>query len=117
MMALVLDEPTRDDLKSVEQGLGLLAAMGFGHADDDVDPLPALGLGRGQHLVGLADAGRSPQKDLQPAAGFLGRLLQQGIRRGPVVAVGSLFVHRHRVSQRRLDTTPILPTAHPLPQP
>ena len=100
MMALVFDEPARDHLQPVEQGLGLLAAVGLGHADDDVDPLAALGLGRGQHLVGLADARRCPQEDLQPAAGFLGRLLQQGLRRGPVVAVGSLFVHRHMVSQR-----------------
>ena len=93
MMALVLDEPARNDLEPLEQGLSLLAAVGLDHADDHVDPLAALGLGRGQHLVGLADARRRPQEDLQPAAGFPGRLLQQGLRRGPVVAVGSLFVH------------------------
>jgi hypothetical protein len=48
--------------------------VGLDHPDDYVDPLAALGLGRGQHLVGLADAGCGPQEDLQAAPGFLAAL-------------------------------------------
>src|SRR5262249_13376724 len=86
-MTLVLYDLARDRLEAREQGLGLLAAVSLDHADDDVDALPAPGLGRRQHLVGLADAGGGAEEYLQAAAGLLGRLLQEGIRRGPAVAV------------------------------
>ena len=54
-------------VEAVEQGLGLLAAVGLDDADDDVDPVARLGAGRLQHLVGLADAGGGADEDLQPA--------------------------------------------------
>ncbi len=42
--ALVLDVPARDDLEPLQQSLGLLAAVGLDHADDDV--VAVLGLAR-----------------------------------------------------------------------
>ena len=57
--------PAGEDLEALEQGLGLLAAVGLDDADDDVDaPARAERLRLLQHLVGLADAGAMPRKTL-----------------------------------------------------
>ena len=56
----------RNDLEACEQRLGLLAAVGLDHADDDVVAVLQPGVGLLQHLVGLADAGRGA--DENPAA-------------------------------------------------
>ena len=56
----------RDDLEALEQRLGLLAAVRLDDADDDVVRRPcAAGARRLQHLVGLADAGRRAEEDLE----------------------------------------------------
>ena len=69
---LVFDALARDDLEPVEQRLGLLAAMRLDDADDDVDALLQPGARLLQHLIGLADAGRRAEEDLEPAgAAFL----------------------------------------------
>ena len=86
--------------RPVEQRLGLLAPVRLDDADDDVDPSLALRARRDlQHLVGLADAGRGAEEDLQPAAPLLfapGRL-EQGVRRGPLIEVAAA----DRTSARR----------------
>ena len=80
--ALIVDALARQDGQAVEQRLGLLAAVGLDHADDDVDPVAQLGAGRLQHLVGLADAGGGADEDLQLADMllFAPRLLRGGPR-------------------------------------
>ena len=45
--------------------------MRLDHANHHIDTLAALGLGVLQHLIGLADARRGAEKNLQPAAPFL----------------------------------------------
>ena len=87
--ALVLDALARHDLEPLEQGLGLLAPMGLDDADDDIVAVFRLGAGGLQHLVGLADAGRGADEDLQPAGtSFLapGRF-EQRFGRGSLVEV------------------------------
>ncbi|MNE38874.1 hypothetical protein D3C80_1327920 [compost metagenome] len=69
----------RLDGELVEQGQGLLAAVGFHHPDQDIDPFPCLFPHRLQHGVGLADAGRGAEKDLQLALVFLLQARQQGV--------------------------------------
>ena len=57
----------RQYLEALEQGLRLLAPVRLDHADDDVHALLQLGARRLQHLVGLADAGRRADEDLEAA--------------------------------------------------
>ena len=61
----------REDLEALQQRLGLLAAVRLDHADDDVHALLQLGARRLQHLVGLADARRRADEDLEPAGAAL----------------------------------------------
>ena len=61
----------RDDFEAFEKRLGLAPAVRLDDADDDIDPFAPLGLRRQQHLVGLADARRGAEKNLQPAAALL----------------------------------------------
>src|ERR1700704_2482641 len=88
-MALVIHLASRDHREAVEQGLGLPAAVRLDDADDDVDALAPPRLRRQQHLIGLADAGRGAEKNLEPAAAFLLRRVEQRFRRG------SRFALRH----------------------
>ena len=90
--------------RPVEQRLGLGAAVGLDHADDDVDAL-ALPLPRRlEHGVGLADAGRGADEDPEPAALGAAGLAQQRVRRRSAVlrAVsarhGSVYGCRTRVA-------------------
>ena len=66
--AAVLDALARQDLEAVEQRGGLGAAVRLDDADDDIAALRAQALRLGQHRVGLADAGRRAEEDLEPAA-------------------------------------------------
>ena len=70
----------RQDGELVEQGQGLLAAVGLHHPDQDVDSLPGLLPHRLQHGVGLADAGGRAEKHLQLAPVLLLQARQQGVR-------------------------------------
>ena len=79
-MTLVVNLVPGDDFEPGEQGLGLAAAVGFDNTDDDIDPLAPLGLRRLQHLVGLADAGRGAEENLEPAAALLARGVEQRFR-------------------------------------
>ncbi len=97
--ALVLAAPARDDFQPRHHGLGLLAAMGFENADDDVDALCPPGAGGLQHLVRLADPGRRAEKDLQASAMLAACRLEQGVRRGLLHAIIG-FGQRHDRSLR-----------------
>ena len=50
-----------------QQRFGLLAAVGFDHADDDVVAVFSAGLRLLQHLIGLADARRGADEDAKLA--------------------------------------------------
>ena len=91
-----------NDLEPFEQGLRLLAPVGFDDADDDIVAVALAGAGLLQHFVGLADAGRGTDEDLEPAGSmlFAPRGLEQGLRRRSLVRVAPLIRHRD-VSARR----------------
>ena len=77
-MAFVIYLPPRNDRQAVEQRLGFPPAVGFDDADDDVHPIAPLGLGRKQHLIGLADPGCGTEKDLEASATLLFCRIEQG---------------------------------------
>ena len=62
---LVFDWAARKDFQSVEQRLGLFAAVRLDHADDHVRAIFGSGAGLLQHLVGLADARSGTEENLQ----------------------------------------------------
>ena len=66
--------------------------MGLDDAHHDVDAVELAALRRGQHLVGLADAGRGAEEDLQPPAAFVPHLGQKGLGRGSLVAAVASFL-------------------------
>src|ERR1019366_6493826 len=72
-VALIGDDPARDDFEPWEKRLGLLAAMR------------------------LADAGRGAKKDLQAALFGLLCFTQEGVRRRPSLGVAG-FLHTTRYS-------------------
>src|ERR1700676_2333817 len=80
-MAFIKNAFFGNDLEAFGQQIGLDAAMGFDHADDGIDTVQAPLASLGEHLVGLADAGRRAEKNLQPAAAFLARFGQKCFRR------------------------------------
>ncbi len=97
---LVGDAFARDDLKPVQQRLGLGAAMGFDNADHDINAGLLAGMGALQHFVGLADAGSSADEDLQPAglAVFAPGCLQQGLGRRALFDIAArLLDHRDNI--------------------
>ena len=76
-VAFVVDLAAGNDFEAGEQRLGLATTVGFDDTNNDIDPLAPLRLRRKQHLVGLADAGRCAEKNLEaPAAFLLGRVEQ-----------------------------------------
>ena len=87
--ALVLDLPARHDLEPGELRLGLGAAVRLDHADHDVDAVDLAAARGRQHLVGLADAGRGAEEDLQLAALLLFRRLQERVGRGACLSGSS----------------------------
>ena len=83
-LAVVLDASARDDFEPFEQRFGFLAAVGLDDADDDIVAVFLPGAGLLQHLVGLADARRRADEDLELAGALLlapGRLKQRFRRR------------------------------------
>ena len=61
----------------------LAPAVRLDHPGDDVDALGLLLPGRGQHLVGLADAGCGTEEDLEATATLAGGLGKQRLRARP----------------------------------
>ena len=92
---LVLEMLARQHFEALKEGLGFLSAMGLDYAEDDIDAVSHLGACRLQHLIGLADAGRGADEDLQPAdillfppSGF-----EQGFRRRSLIEILTLVRH------------------------
>ena len=89
--ALVLDFRARQDVDALQQRLGFLAAVGLDDADHDVLAFVAQRPGRGEHRVGLADAGRRAEIDAQvpaPRRGFLRLDFREEL-----VGIGALVLH------------------------
>jgi hypothetical protein len=87
-LTAVIDASARNDLQTLEQRFGLLAAVGLDNPDDHVvavfPPRP-----RGfQHCIGFADAGGGADENAQLAgATFLApRGRKQGFRRRSMIA-------------------------------
>ncbi len=83
----VLDAAAGNDFDPFEQGLGLDAAVGLDDAGDDIDALAPRHPRGGEHLVGLANARRRAQEDLEPALALPTRLAEKRLRRGTLIAV------------------------------
>ena len=81
------------DFEPIDQRLGLRAAVRLDQADHDIAALGLLRAGGDQHRVGLADAGRGAEKNLQLPAAFLLGESQQGVRRG-ALSVGGHGIRR-----------------------
>src|SRR5262245_43868393 len=92
----VFEPPAGNDLEPFEQSLRFHAPVGFDNADDDIVTVALAGAGLLQHFVGLADAGRGTDEDLEPAGLtlFAPRRLEQGLRRGSLVRVAPLLRHQ-----------------------
>ena len=76
------DRLARQHLEPVEQRLGFLRPWVSTRPATTSRPLAFSVARRRQHGVGLADAGRRAEKDLEMAAAFLLGERQQGFRRG-----------------------------------
>ncbi len=82
--AAILDAPPRHLLQIAHLCQGVGPAMRFDDADDDVDALLFEALRFLQHLVGLADAGREAQINLEPAPLLFADQRKESLRRRPV---------------------------------
>jgi hypothetical protein len=92
-----------------DQRLCFLAAVGLDDADDDIAAkflLPSRGT---EHGVGLADAGRGAEENLQLAAGSFGFLFLN--TRQELIGVRTSIVHHsHPRRRKRKKRNPIAPT-------
>jgi len=82
-LILVGEPPARQHFEALQQRFGFHPSMGLDHADDDIDAGLLPGVGALQHFVGLADARRGADEDLEPARTAVlapGRF-QEGFRR------------------------------------
>ena len=94
-LVLVVEPLARQDFKALQQRLGFRPAVGFDHADHDIDAGPQPGMRALQHLIGLADPGRGAEENLQAAGPALlpPRGFQQRIRRGSFFGIAALICH------------------------
>ena len=103
-LALVVDAPARNDLEAVRAAPRSPCGRGSRRRRRRRrTPSLLAGAGLLQHLVGLADARRGADEDLQLADAPLlaaGRL-EQGVRRGALVEVAPLVGHRQHRSVAR----------------
>ncbi len=76
----MMNTPGRLGRQPGQQGGGLLATVGFRHADQNIKPLGAQTLRFTEHGEGLADPRAGAEKDFQLAAMGGGSLLQQFVR-------------------------------------
>jgi len=95
-LVLVLEPFARENFEALQQRLRLGPAVGLDHADHNIGAGLSFGLRALQHLVGLADAGRGADEDLQPAGLIVlsPRGLQESIRRGSFFRVAALICHK-----------------------
>ena len=96
-LVLVLDPLARQYFEALQQRLGLGAPVGLDHADHDIGAGLQLGMRALQHLIGLADAGRGADEDLEPAGAALlaPGCFQQGFRRGALFGSRRGWAIRH----------------------
>ena len=87
-LALIGDVAAGHGGQAGQQGFGFGPAMGFHHADDDIDAVALTALGGEQHGVGFADAGGGAEEEVQLAAPVGAGGFQQGLWRGAAVTVG-----------------------------
>ena len=92
--ATVLDRAPRQDFKPMNERARLGAAVGLDQADDDIDPLVLEAPRVLQHRVGLADAGRGAEEDLQPAGGLPPERRQKRVRIGASIVGSARWGHR-----------------------
>jgi hypothetical protein len=88
--AFILDLAARHDLEPARHCFRFRAAMGFDHADHDIDTGTGAAGTFGEHLIGLADPGRRTEEDLQTTTALLRGGAQKGLRIGPL-----FFVNAH----------------------
>ena len=91
--------------------------MGLDHADDDVDAVLPAAWALLQHLVGLADAGRRADEDLQSAGATLLAPggLQQGIGRRTLKGRGGARPWREYRPSGRVKPSWYFDLPHPVP--
>ena len=99
-LVAVDDRLARQDLEAFDQLLGFAAAVGLDQPGDDVAPAGLLAARRREHGVGLADAGRGAEKNLQMPAPFLLGEGQQGVGRSSL-----RFVAGHAAPCERFTTS------------
>ena len=95
-LAFVFNTPPRDDFETLQKRFGFSTAVGLYDAADDVVAVLLPGAGLQQHLVGLANAGRSADEDAKlPDTPLLASgCFEQGLWRRPLVVIASLICHR-----------------------
>ncbi|MDR8759380.1 hypothetical protein FEP90_01054 [Burkholderia multivorans] len=97
--AAIVDARERQHVEAVEQRGGFAAAVRLDDADHDVDAvLPALARGL-QHRVGLADAGRRAEEDLEPAAPLLFLVALQLVEQ--LIGIGAVHAGGRRSARER----------------
>src|SRR5271166_2132190 len=94
-LSLIFETPAWNDLKPLEQSLGLLAPMGFNDADRDIVTVRFSSTGLLQHLISLADTWSGTDEDLKTASRtlFAPGSLEQRLGRRPLVRVAPLIGH------------------------
>jgi hypothetical protein len=86
----VFQNPSGQDLESVEKGAGLLPPVSLNISHQDGDPL-CLGLMcRHQHIIGLPHPGTHPEKDLQPAVPASLLITPQRVKQ--MVRIGTMWI-------------------------
>ena len=94
------------------QRVRFLAAVGFDVADDDVAPVLQFALRRLEHGVGFADARAHAEKNLEPAALFLGGFALKRGQQG--VGIGALaVVHKFTLTKPTPNSASKLPASPP----
>jgi hypothetical protein len=76
--------------------------MGLDHANHNIDAGLSFGMRTLQHLVGLSDAGRGADEDLEAtdATVLAPGCFQQGFRRGTLFAIKALLDHMANIVLR-----------------
>ena len=96
----------KKDLETAEEGPGLRPPVRLHEADHDVDAVRPELPGSLEHGVGLANAGRGAEEELEPAAGlprfFLLRAGEEGVWIRPLVGHSRFSVPKARPARRGL---------------
>ena len=102
-LVAIKDAFAGDDFEPLQQRVRLGPSVGLDHANHDVDTGFAPGVRALKHLVGLADAGRGADEDLQTPGGaaLAPCRFQQGFRRRALFEIAALLLgHRGNIFLR-----------------